>query len=229
MPTVLLVEDEEHLRVTLAYNLRKAGYDVQSVATGPEALTCFAAHEPDLVLLDVMLPELDGFAVCRAIRTRSEVPIIMLTARTDEIDTVVGLEIGADDYVEKPFRMRELLARIAAILRRAAFRVQTEPLPSAPIVSGDLVLDASMYTVMRGDRMLTFKPRVFALLQVFMQHRGQVFSRDQLLQRLWGDPFIGDPRTVDVHVRWIREQIEDDPAHPTRLLTIRNVGYRFVG
>ena len=230
MSTILIVEDEEHLRATLAYNLRKAGYTVQTAATGPEAITCFQTTHPDLMLLDVMLPGFDGLEVCRRIRQISSIPILMLTARTDEVDTVVGLELGADDYIAKPFRMRELLARVSAALRRPllgtgpAVSIQ----PQLPLTSGDLVLDPATYTAHRGDRLLTLKPRAFALLHFLMQHPGQVFTREQLLHQLWNDPFVGDPRTVDVHVRWIREQIEDDPSQPQRLRTIRNVGYQFV-
>jgi DNA-binding response OmpR family regulator len=230
MSTILIVEDEEHLRATLAYNLRKVGYDVHSAASGPEALTRFQATHPDLVVLDVMLPGFDGFEVCRRIRQTSSVPILMLTARTDEIDTVVGLELGADDYIAKPFRMRELLARIAAALRRPLIGAGPAPIQPAPALSsGDLLLDPGTYTARRGEHVLTLKPRAFALLHFLMQHPGQVFSREQLLQQLWDDPFIGDARTIDVHVRWIREQIEDDPSQPRRLRTIRNVGYQFVG
>jgi DNA-binding response OmpR family regulator len=224
MARVLVVEGEEHLRVTLAYNLRKAGYDVQSAASGPEGVSLFQATQPDLVLLDVMLPGFDGFEVCRRIRQLSSAPILMLTARTDEIDTVVGLELGADDYIAKPFRMRELLARVAAALRRpligAGPAMPAQPAPA--LSSGDLLLDSGMYMARRGERLLALKPRAFALLHFFMQHPGQVFRREQLLQQLWDDPFIGDARTVDFHVRWIREQIEDDPSQPRRPCTIRN-------
>jgi len=230
MATVLIVEDEEHLRVTLDYNLRKAGYMVQVAGSGPEALARFDAAQPDLVLLDIMLPGYDGFEVCRRIRHISGVPILMLTARTDEIDTVVGLELGADDYIAKPFRMRELLARVGAALRRPVLGSEIiATRPAARVTAGDLVLDPSTHTARRGERFLTLKPRAFALLHFFMRHPGQVFSREQLLQQLWDDPFVGDARTVDVHVRWIREQIEDDPSQPQRLRTIRNVGYQFVG
>ena len=231
MTTILVVEDEEHLRATLAYNLRKAGYDVQSAASGPEALLRFQTTHPDLVLLDIMLPGFDGFEVCRRIREASSAPILMLTARTDEVDTVVGLELGADDYIAKPFRMRELLARVAAALRRPLIGAgpATPFQPAPPLISGDLFLDPATFTVRRGEHILTLKPRAFALLHFFMQHVGQVFSREQLLQQLWDDPFIGDERTVDVHIRWIREQIEDDPSHPQYLRTNRNVGYQFVG
>jgi DNA-binding response OmpR family regulator len=231
MSTVLIVEDEEHLRATLAYNVRKAGYEVQTATTGPEAVALFHARPANLVLLDVMLPGFDGFEVCRRIRQTSGVPILMLTARTDEVDTVVGLELGADDYIAKPFRMRELLARISAALRRPIFGAASvgDCQPTAPLVSGDLLLDSNTYSVKRGDQPLVLKPRAFELLRFFMQHPHQVFTRDQLLQQLWDDPFIGDVRTVDVHVRWIREQIEDNPSQPQRLRTIRHVGYQFVG
>jgi DNA-binding response OmpR family regulator len=229
MSTVLVVEDEEHLRYTLAYNLRKAGYLVEVAATGPEALDRFGYSAIDLVLLDVMLPGLNGLDVCRQIRASSTVPILMLTARTDEIDVVVGLELGADDYIAKPFRLRELLARIAAALRRADISRRSHAPGVAALVTGDLALDPATYSVTRAGQPLTLKPRAFALLHFFMQHPSRVFTRDQLLQQLWSEPFIGDPRTVDVHVRWIREQIEDDPSSPTRLRTIRNVGYQFSG
>jgi two-component system OmpR family response regulator len=231
MATILLVEDEEHLRATLAYNLRKAGYAVEQAASGPEAVARFQAARPDLVLLDVMLPGFDGFEVCRRIRQLSGAPILMLTARADEVDAVVGLELGADDYIAKPFRMRELLARVGAALRRPLLgAAQPAPIAHPPaLTSGDLLLDPATHTARRGDRDLVLKPRAFELLRFFMEHPSQVFSREQLLAQLWGDPFIGDERTVDVHVRWIREQIEDDPSQPRRLRTIRNVGYQFVG
>lgn len=229
MPIVLIVEDEEHLRATLAYNLRKAGYSVQVAESGPQALQQFRATNPDLVLLDVMLPGYDGFEVCRRIRQISAAPILMLTARTDEIDTVVGLELGADDYIAKPFRVRELLARIGAALRRPALGGGAGAQHAPPVLtSGDLVLESATYTARRGERILSLKPRAFELLRFFMQHPHQVFTREQLLEQLWDAPFVGDPRTVDVHVRWIREQIEQDPGQPRRLRTIRNVGYQFV-
>jgi len=227
MATVLIVEDEEHLRVTLTYNLHKGGYTVLEAEDGPTAITRFFSAPVDVVLLDVMLPGFDGFEVCRRIRARSSVPIVMLTARTDEIDAVVGLEIGADDYIAKPFRMRELLARIGAVLRRTT-AVRAIP-DTSRLVSGDLTLDPAAFLLMRGTQTLILKPRAFALLRFLMEHPGQVFSRDRLLQQLWDDPYIGDPRTVDVHIHWIREQIEDDPSQPVRLRTIRNVGYQFIG
>lgn len=230
MARVLLVEDEENLRAAVGYTLQKDGHTVHTAASGPEALAVFQQVSPDLVLLDVMLPGLDGFEVLRRIRQVSSVPVIMLTARTDEVDTVVGLELGADDYVAKPFRMRELQARVSAALRRAGLArdALVEDPALAPLVLGDLRLDPATHQATRAGRSLTLKPRAFALLHFLMRHRGQVFSREQLLRQLWDDPFIGDPRTVDVHMRWIREQIEDDPSQPRRLRTIRGVGYQFV-
>jgi DNA-binding response OmpR family regulator len=207
--------------------LGKDGHEVRYATSGPEAVAAFQQASPDLVLLDVMLPGFDGLAVLRRIRQVSTVPVIMLTARADEVDTVIGLELGADDYIAKPFRMRELQARVHAALRRAGISAP-EGAPAAPLQAGDLLLDPSTFRVSRGERPLTLKPRAFALLQLFMQHRGKVFSREQLLQQLWESPFFGDPRTVDVHIRWIREQIEDDPSQPRRLRTIRGVGYQFV-
>lgn len=231
MSLILIIEDEEHLRATLAYNLRKAGYAVDMAASGPEAIARFHAARPDLLLLDVMLPGFDGFEVCRRIRLLSSVPILMLTARDDEVDTVVGLELGADDYIAKPFRMRELLARVAAALRRPWLGAAPPAGIAHPpaLISGDLFLESATHTARRGERALVLKPRAFELLRFLMEHPQQVFTREQLLAQLWGDPFIGDPRTVDVHVRWIREQIEDDPSQPQRLRTIRTIGYQFVG
>lgn len=230
MAYVLFVEDEENLRTAVAYTLRKEGHTVATATSGPEAIAAFQQSPPDIVLLDVMLPGFDGFEVLRRIRQVSTVPVIMLTARTDEVDTVVGLELGADDYVAKPFRTRELQARIHTALRRVpshAGSAAVEPAP-ASLASGDLRLDPATHQATRGGRPLALKPRAFALLHFLMRHRGQVFSREQLLRQLWDDPFVGDPRTVDVHVRWIREQIEDDPGEPQRLRTIRGVGYQFV-
>ncbi|MEI7773021.1 MAG: response regulator transcription factor [Chloroflexales bacterium] len=229
MAHVLFVEDEENLRVAVGYTLRKDGHTVSFATSGPEAITSFPQLAPDLVLLDVMLPGCDGLAVLRAIRLTSSVPVIMLTARADEVDTVVGLELGADDYIAKPFRMRELQARVSAALRRASLGTLAGAEPrAAPLELGDLRLDPSTHQVTRAGHPLRLKPRAFALLSFLMQHRSQVFSREQLLHQLWGDPFIGDPRTVDVHIRWIREQIEDDPGQPRRLRTIRGVGYQLV-
>jgi DNA-binding response OmpR family regulator len=223
---ILYVEDEENLRAAVGYTLRKDGHGVHLAASGPDGLALFQQLRPDLVLLDVMLPGFDGFELLRRIRQQSSVPVLMLTARAEEVDTVVGLELGADDYIAKPFRMRELLARVNAALRRASLSAAGGT--GAALQSGDLRLDPATHSASIGGRAVTLKPRAFALLQFFMQHRGQVFTREQLLAQLWEAPFIGDPRTVDVHIRWIREQIEDDPGQPRRLRTIRGVGYQFM-
>lgn len=228
MARVLVVEDEANLRAAVGYALGKDGHEVRFAGSGDEALAAFLQEQPDLVLLDVMLPVLDGFAVLRRIRLSSSVPVLMLTARADEVDTVVGLELGADDYIAKPFRMRELLARVNAALRRAGISAGAGGATLGELQVGDLRLDPAAHRALRGDRQLVLKPRAFALLQLLMQHCGRVFTRDQLLQQLWDDPFIGDPRTVDVHIRWIREQIEEDPSQPQRLRTIRGVGYQLV-
>jgi two-component system response regulator RegX3 len=225
---ILYVEDEDNLRAAVGYTLRKDGHGVHFAASGPDGLTAFQQIRPDLVLLDVMLPGFDGFELLRRIRQQSSVPVLMLTARAEEVDTVVGLELGADDYIAKPFRMRELLARVNAALRRASIVVAGGGATAPALQSGDLRLDPATHSASIGARAVTLKPRAFALLQFFMQHRGQVFTREQLLAQLWEAPFIGDPRTVDVHIRWIREQIEDDPGQPRRLRTIRGVGYQFM-
>jgi len=209
--------------------LRKAGYTVEMAASGTAALAAFQHRPPDLVLLDVMLPELDGLAVCHHIRQRQQVEGPALRRPLAVKPHQRGLELGADDYIAKPFRLRELLARVAAALRRPRLGDGVRSTTAPPLIAGDLTLDPAAHTARRGDRALTLKPRAFALLRFFMEHPNQVFTRDQLLRQLWDDPFIGDARTVDVHVRWIREQIEDDPSHPQYLRTIRNVGYQFVG
>jgi DNA-binding response OmpR family regulator len=224
---ILYVEDEDNLRAAVGYTLRKDGHEVHFAASGPDGLAVFQQLRPDLVLLDVMLPGFDGFELLRRIRQQSSAPVLMLTARVEEVDTVVGLELGADDYIAKPFRRRELLARVNAALRRAALGAGGA-VAAGPLHSGDLRLDPATHSAALGERAVTLKPRAFALLQFFMQHRGQVFTREQLLAQLWDAPFIGDPRTVDVHIRWIREQIEDDPSQPRRLRTIRGVGYQFL-
>jgi DNA-binding response OmpR family regulator len=221
---ILLVEDDAALRETLAYNLTKSGYVVSMAADGVTALEMAKETEPDLVLLDLMLPELDGLSVCRALREQRNVPIIMLTARTGEVDKIVGLDAGADDYVTKPFSLGELLARVRAALRRAP-----QAIVSDKLVSGDLSLDLISRRAMLGDRELPLSPKEFSLLAELMRHRGAVLSRDLLLTRVWGFDYYGDARTVDVHIRWLREKIEADPSHPERIQTVRGIGYRFEG
>ncbi len=221
----MVVEDEENLLAAIKYNLEREGYRALTATDGEEGLRKVAQEDPDLLVLDVMLPVLDGFEVCRIVRRDSDVPILFLTAKDQEMDRVVGLELGADDYVVKPFSMRELLARVRAMLRRPRARGgQSQP---ARIVAGDLELDQSSHTLTRGGEAVEMKPRAFDLLALLMANRGRVFTRDQILERLWGIDFIGDARTVDVHIRWIREKIEKDAGKPTRIVTVRGVGYRF--
>jgi DNA-binding response OmpR family regulator len=206
------------------------------VADGPQALAAAREQTPDIILLDIMLPGIDGFEVCRRLRAELTVPILMLTARENEIDRVVGLEMGADDYIIKPFHMRELIARIKAQLRRVrllreekAAPASEEAQPQAPIVCGDLSIDTVRGEAFRGGKPLALKPKEYELLLYFARHRGQALSREQILERVWGWEYTGDSRTVDVHVRWLREKIEADPAHPVRLVTVRSTGYRFEG
>jgi len=223
---ILIVEDEPTLLATLRYNLEKEGYAVATAADGEAALALARSERPQLVVLDVMLPKLDGFEVCRILRRETAVPIMMLTAKTEEVDKVVGLELGADDYVTKPFSMRELLARVRALLRRAERSPQAE---NESIATGDLTVDVTKRLVSRAGHPLALKPKEYELLAFLARNRGRAFTRDQLLNQVWGYDFAGDSRTVDVHVRWLREKIEDEPSKPTRLITVRGTGYRFEG
>jgi len=230
MARVLVVDDEATLTDTIRYNLRREGYEVHVAGEGNEALRLARASAPDLVVLDLMLPGLDGLEVCRQLRRESTVPILMLTAKDDEVDKIVGLEVGADDYMTKPFSMRELLARIRAMLRRSRMAQQaSEADGPQPVRSGDLEVNPLTRQVTLGERIVPSKPKELDLLYFLMQQRGRVMTRDQLLEKVWGYTFGGDTRTVDVHIRWLREKIEDDPSAPRRLETVRGVGYRFVG
>jgi DNA-binding response OmpR family regulator len=222
--TVLLVDDEPTLVATLKYNLEREGYRVLTAGDGGIALTMARSERPDLIVLDLMLPVMDGLEVCRTLRREMTLPILMLTARSEEVDTVVGLELGADDYVTKPFGMRELLARVRALLRR----VESQP-ESEVQVSGDLQIDLKRHEVVRNGERLDLKPKELDLLLFFVRNRGRAFTREQLLRDVWGYDFLGDSRTVDVHVRWLRQKIEVEPATPIRLMTVRGVGYRFEG
>jgi DNA-binding response OmpR family regulator len=231
---ILVVEDELALRETLAYNLSRQGYAVESVADGQAALDAARHKQPDLIVLDLMLPVLDGFEVCRILRQEMSVPILILTARDDEIDRVLGLEIGADDYITKPFSMRELLARVRAQLRRVRLdRAVVEAQPDQPLREvlhfGNLLIDLTRREVLLDGNPLLLKPKEFDLLFYMARHRGQVLSRELILERVWGWEYTGGSRTVDVHIRWLREKIEADPPHPTRLITVRSAGYRFEG
>jgi len=230
MTRVLVVDDEPVLADTIRYNMRREGYEVQVANDGIEALKLAQATPPDLVILDLMLPGVDGLEVCRQIRRDSTVPILMLTAKDDEIDKIVGLEVGADDYMTKPFSMRELLARVHAMLRRSRMQQPATAVDAAQSVrSDDLEADPLQRRVVLRGAPLQLKPKEFDLLVYLMQRKGHVLTRDQLLDKVWGYTFGGDTRTVDVHIRWLREKIEEDPSKPRRLETVRGVGYRFVG
>jgi DNA-binding response OmpR family regulator len=227
---ILVVDDEPSLVDTIRYNLKREGHDVSVAYDGLEALDVARRLRPDLIVLDVMLPKMDGFEVCRTLRNETTSPILMLTAKASEIDKVVGLEIGADDYLAKPFSFRELLARVRALLRRVQMlRAEPRPLTAADeqLTSGDLVVDLARHEVTRAGRLIALKPKEFDLLAYLMRNRGRVLTRDVLLQNLWGYEYDGGTRTVDVHVRGLREKIEDDPSRPELIQTVRGVGYRF--
>lgn len=232
---ILVVEDELTLLETLAYNLRHQGYEVDIASDGNTALKIARENHPDLILLDIMLPGMDGFEVCRVLRQEMNTPVLMLTARDDEIDRVVGLEVGADDYLTKPFSMRELLARVKALLRRVRLireEIDTSASPageSQSMTFGNLVLDISRREARLNNLPLSLKPKEYELLVFLAQHRGQVLTRETILECVWGWDFIGDSRTVDVHVRWLREKIEPNPSNPERIITVRGAGYRFEG
>ena len=228
--TVLVVEDEPNMLFALEYALQQEGYATLTATDGDAGLGIARRRRPDMVILDVMLPRLDGFEVCRILRRESNVPILMLTARGEEVDRVVGLELGADDYVTKPFSMRELLARVRNLLRRSAARASADSDGDPETLnSGDLEIDLASHSAKLRGEPLAMKPREFSLMALLMANRGRAFTRDQILERLWGHDYFGDSRTVDVHVRWLREKIEPEPSKPRRIVTIRGVGYRFDG
>ena len=233
--TILIVEDELALRETLSYNLKKDGFTVEAVGDGRSALESARKLKPDLILLDIMLPELDGFEVARILRKEMSTPILMLTARDDEIDRVVGLEVGADDYLTKPFSMRELMARVKAQLRRSRlFREELSKAEPAQkqqekLKFGNLVVNLTRREVTLNGDPIQLKPQEYELLLFFAEHKGQMLSREFILERVWGWDFIGDSRTVDVHVRWLRQKIEEDASEPKRIVTVRGGGYRFEG
>ena len=223
--TVLIVEDEPTLRETLAEALELEGFSVVAAADGRQALSMFRTERPDLVLLDLMLPELSGIEVCRIIRAESGVPIVMLTAKDSELDKVVGLELGADDYVTKPFSLRELTARIRALFRRGD-RLGSDEEPRI-VDLGRVQADLAGHRLLKDGRSVPVKPKAFELLAFLIRHPGQVFTRDQLLEHVWGYDYAGETRTVDFHVHWLRSVIEEDPAEPRYLHTVRGVGYVF--
>jgi phosphate regulon transcriptional regulator PhoB len=222
---VLVVDDEAPIVEVITYNLRKEGFQTVSAMDAETCIELVRSEKPDLIILDVMLPAASGFDVCRSVRRHSDVPIIMLTARAEETDRVVGLELGADDYITKPFSIRELMARVKAILRRT----QAGEMPSASSIVrvGDLMIDPVRYEVTVGEKRVDLSPKEFDLLRFLASHAGQVFSRQALLDRVWGADAYVEDRTVDVHIRWLREKIETVPSHPVRLLTVRGVGYKF--
>jgi len=224
---ILLVDDEQLITESLSYSLKREGFDVEAVADGLSAIKAVEEKNPDLVVLDLMLPDISGFEVCRRLRTFTTTPVIMLTARGEEIDRVLGLEVGADDYLAKPFSFRELLARIQAMLRRVQLDRQ---IPQPQLVRmGQINLDPVARRVYKGDQEIQLSAREFDLLAVLMKNAGRAMSRDELIKLVWGDDWVGDPRTLDVHVRWLRLKIEEDPAVPLYIQTVRGFGYRFAG
>ena len=224
MTRVLVVEDEESFSDALSYLLRREGYDVAVAASGPEAIALFERSGADLVLLDLMLPGLSGTEVCRAIRQRSAVPIIIVTARDAEVDKVVGLELGADDYVTKPFSSRELVARIRAVLRRG---VDSDDLISSVVEAGPVRMDVERHTVTVDGTEITLPLKEFDLLELLLRNADRVLTRSQLIDRVWGSDYVGDTKTLDVHVKRLRAKIEADPANPKHLVTVRGLGYKF--
>jgi DNA-binding response OmpR family regulator len=223
--TVLIVEDDPNLQRTLAYNLKRENYRVLTAGDGGAGLDLARREKPDLIVLDLMLPVMSGLEVCRILRQEMSVPILMLTARAEETDKVIGLEMGADDYVTKPFGMREFIARVHALLRRATVK---EAAPTAPevITFGDVELDLSRHRVSRAGTVLDFTPKEYDLLAFLARNKRFVFSREQLLEKVWGYEYAGDTRTVDVHIRWLRRKIEPDPHRPQYLITVRGTGYK---
>jgi DNA-binding response OmpR family regulator len=226
---VLVVEDDANLLETLEYNLHKEGYVVTSAGDGEQALAVARKEKPDLVILDIMLPKINGFEVCRILRKEMTVPIMMLTAKVDEMDKIVGLEIGADDYMTKPFSMRELLARVRAMLRRSQMTTAPPTGESLSIKIDNLEMNTARHRASLSGAMLELSPKEFDLLAFLARNKGLVFSREHLLEKVWGYDFAGDTRTVDVHIRWLRQKIEVDPARPQRLVTIRGTGYKLEG
>jgi DNA-binding response OmpR family regulator len=222
-----LVDDEPLITDSLSYSLKREGFEVKALGDGEQALKELREFNPDLVVLDIMLPGINGLEVCRRIRATNSTPVIMLTARTEEMDRILGLEVGADDYLPKPFSFRELLARIRSILRRVEMDRQNAQFQ--PVSVGDLTLDPIARRAFRGQQELQLSAREFDLHSILMRNAGRALNRDELLSLVWGEDWIGDPRTLDVHVRWLRLKIEEDPAIPAYIQTVRGHGYRFAG
>lgn len=226
MTRILVIEDEESYRAPLAYRLTRAGYEVVQAATGPDGLAAFATHGADLVLLDLMLPGMEGTEVCRELRRTSDVPVIMVTARDDEIDKIVGLELGADDYVTKPYSFRELVARIRAVLRRRGGSEAEEP--EGALTVGRVALDGERHEVRVAGELVAMPLREFELLEMLLRHPDRVLTRGQLIDRIWGQDYVGDTKTLDVHIKRLRAKIEIDPSHPRVIVTVRGLGYKLV-
>jgi two-component system, OmpR family, response regulator len=221
---ILVVEDDPNILEALKYNLGREGYDTLTAVDGAQAIEAARANKPALIILDIMLPKMSGFEVCRILRKEMAVPIIMLTARDDEIDKITGLDLGADDYMTKPFSMRELMARVRAMLRRMEIKTV---ITDTTTKFGDLEIDIRHHMITRAGIALNLSPKEFDLLVFLAGNKGLVFSRDQLLEKVWGYEYSGDTRTVDVHIRWLREKIENNSEEPKRLITVRGVGYKF--
>ncbi len=233
MSTVLVVEDDPGILDAVAYSIRRDGHEVVTAVDGVAGLEVARERKPDAIVLDVMLPRMSGLDVCRILRAEDAVPILLLTARDSEADRVQGLELGADDYLTKPFSMRELRARVASLLRRDAISRAAGPrvatVAQAPVLrAGEIEIDEGAHEVRHRGAPLSLRPREFALLAYFLRHPGQALTRSQILEEVWGITFMGETRTVDVHVRWVREKIEDDPSNPQLIQTVRGIGYRFV-
>jgi len=226
---ILIVEDDTNLLATLKYNFHREGYDVSTAVDGAEAVETARKEKPGLIILDLMLPKLSGFEVCRILRKEMTVPILMLTAKSEEVDKIVGLEIGADDYMTKPFSMRELLARVRAMLRRAEMAKLEQTSEPTSLKIGDLEIDAARHRAFLRGSILELSPKEFDLLVFLAKNKGFVFSREQLLEKVWGYDYAGDTRTVDVHIRWLRQKIESNPAKPEHLVTVRGTGYKLEG
>jgi DNA-binding response OmpR family regulator len=223
---ILIVEDDRNLLDTLAYNVKKEGYDVVTSINGEEAVESARKENPDLIVLDLMLPGLNGLEVCRILRKEMTVPILMLTARNEEVDKIIGLEVGADDYMTKPFSMRELIARIRAMLRRAGMTITQPDSVDKTITIGTLEIDTERHRMTVSSKELELSPKEYDLLVFLAVNKGFVFTREQLLEKVWGYDFAGDTRTVDVHIRWLRQKIEFDPSSPEKLITVRGAGYK---
>ena len=229
LPKVLVVEDEKSFVEALKVGLDREGFDVKVAEDGLTALELFRTFKPDLILLDVMLPKISGLDVCKEIRTESKVPIIMVTAKGEEIDTVVGLEVGADDYITKPYRLREVVARMRSLLRRSNWSDETEAVSEGRVLTaGDVRVDTDKYQIEVRNKIVDFPLKEFELLLILLENVGRVLTRDVLIDRVWGFDYVGDTKTLDVHIKRLRAKVEKDPSKPQSIITVRGVGYKFV-